>query len=142
MKALIALLLALVSMRRFAQAPPIFDPRISTMGSCPICSSDGRTWQDRKYQEVKIVYLDGISEALAFVGGLPQHGTYFPQSLDAKEFVKAIDQFYNQPENLPIPIMQAMRVITMRSAGADPITIETEIAALRKDAAAFPKRKQ
>ncbi|HEV1284936.1 MAG TPA: hypothetical protein VNU44_06480 [Bryobacteraceae bacterium] len=83
---------------------------------------------------MKIIYLSGLMEGIVFVAGLPQHNVYYPASLRVEEFIKAIDRFYNQPENLPIPIMQAMRMVTARANGSDPAAIEKEIATLRRDA--------
>jgi len=73
-------------------------------------------------------------EGVVFVAGLGQHNVYYPASLGPSEFIKAIDRFYEQPENLPIPIMQAMRMVTARANGGDPAAIEKEIATLRHDA--------
>lgn len=118
-----------------AQCLPQFDPRVSTMGSCPACSSDGRFWQHLTTPPgTKFSYILGISEGVTFVGSLFQRNVYFPNSLSSDEFIKAIDKFYDQPENLPIPIMQAMRMVTARVNGADPVAIEKEIATLRRDA--------
>lgn len=121
-----------------------FDPRVSTMGSCPACSGNGRSWQGFKVHDYKLAFIAGIGEATSFLIGLfnPTYRTYFPQSLSGDELVTAIDRFYEQPENLPIPIMQAMRIVTLRANGEDPTSVDKEIATLRRDAVALQQQLQ
>lgn len=89
---------------------------------------------------MKLAYVSGISEAIDFLVGLLEYHTYFPASLKPDEFVKAVDAFYDQPENLPIPIMQAMRIVTLKANGEDPAAIDKEIAGLRRDAIALQQQ--
>jgi hypothetical protein len=61
---------------------------------------------------------------------------YFPATLTKGDTVKAVDKFFETPENIPIPIMHAFRVIAMRSEGATVELVDKEISALRHAAAA------
>jgi len=134
MKVFFLVVFAVVVPTMSAQVQTTFDPQVETMGMCPACSSDGRTWRALGTEGAKVIYIGGVQEALAFLEGIFLRGTYFPPSLSVDEMISAVDRFYEQPENLPIPIMQAFRMVTLKANGSDPAPLERELAKLRRDA--------
>jgi hypothetical protein len=89
---------------------------------------NGRAWQTFGEEE-KVVYTTGASEALIVV------------ALSPKEFVKAIDRFYQEPENLPIPVMHALKLAVMKANGEDPAVIDKMTASERRQALESKTRK-
>jgi hypothetical protein len=50
-------------------------------------------------------------------------------------------RFYQEPENLPISIVQALRLVTMKARGEDPSVIDKAVAAERRLAMTLPNKK-
>lgn len=98
-----------------------------TYGIC-----NGRAWQTFPHSE-KIVYTTAASEALV-VAAATEHPVYFTYNLSGEEFVKAVDRFYQEPENLPIPIMHALKLVTLKADGEDPDRIAKLVATERRRA--------
>jgi hypothetical protein len=92
--------------------------------------SNGRAWQAGT-QTAKIYYIRGAFDAL-LVAAFSEQSQYFPANLVARELAKAVDHFYEEPENLPIPIVKALRLVTMRARGEDPGVVEKAIATERR----------
>ena len=63
---------------------------------------------------------------------------YFPKNLNAGEFSSAIDSFYRDAENIPIPIIYAMGLVTLSANGAPP-SVFTEMLASTKRMLAQPE---
>lgn len=100
---------------------------------------NGRVWKAAS-QDANLAYLAGLKEALALEAPekLP---AYCPPGLTALEFQTAVDQFYAQPENLLVPIVQSLRIVSMKVAGASASDIDAELSAMRAAAANAPERK-
>jgi hypothetical protein len=74
---------------------------------------------------------DGLSETP------PQkRSLYIPGSLTNAETVAALDAFYKVPENLPVPVMWALSVVSLRAKGGSQADVEALAARCRKRAAA------
>src|SRR5271166_4287768 len=101
-------LLVLFSVATILHSQAASDPPFKTWGNL-----NGRAWNVFP-QSDKISYLTGASEVLKL---LEQKSflEYFPWSLKAGEFSKAIDRFYEVQENLPIPVVLALKVVTMKA---------------------------
>ena len=84
---------------------------------------------------IKGLLLMGMKDAVAEAGTPAQRATYFAESLNVEEIGKALDGFFNAPENLPVPIVWALRVVAMRAKGADLAEVEKATAQCRKKAA-------
>jgi hypothetical protein len=125
------LTLTLTLLPCFGQVPSD-DPTWQTHGLC-----NGRAWQVATQGE-KIYYTTGASEVL-IVAARAEHPRYFPQSLNAAEFTKAVDRFYQEPENLPIPIVKTLQLVTMKANGDDPGVIDKAVATERRAAMTVPK---
>jgi len=110
---------------------------------------NGRFWNQGP-QGFKLGFIMGFNETLSelsrhdpttaeatlpyLAAGPDGHG-HFRTLLSYGETVKAIDQFYDVPENLAVPIMDAVRVISRRTEGTEPAEVEKQIAVSRKWAA-------
>jgi hypothetical protein len=105
--------------------PPLADLPTQTFGQ-----ANGRLWQARSTQE-RLVYVIGALDAVMTVSS-KELANYLPKSLDYSELVTAIDRFYTEPENIPIPVIHAMRIVTAKTNGASPAVIEDTKAAIRK----------
>jgi hypothetical protein len=53
---------------------------------------------------------------------------FIPTSMTTGELITALNRFYEPPENGPITIPAAMKIITQRASGADDATIQKAIA--------------
>ena len=56
----------------------------------------------------------------------------FPRSLNVGEFAMAIDKFYREPENLPIPVFFGLKVVAMKVNGEDPAVVDKVLSAVRQ----------
>ena len=87
--------------------------------------------------------------AVAATGSSPGAEKAFNQTADQylpsgnfsrAETAKGIDIFCAAPENLPLEIVEALRVVVMRFNGSEGVEIEKELARLRREAAAPSER--
>ena len=101
--------------------------------------SSGRTWQ-RLTPPAKVAYLNGAADALTLLdaGEFLKH----VPALTPEEVAKALDRFYDESENLPIPILQAMRLVTMKANGAPPADVAEALARTRRLIAEYEKKHQ
>lgn len=84
---------------------------------------------------VKWIFLSGVKDALEEKA--PQElGSYIPESLTDKETADALDVFYKVPENLPVPIIWALSVVSLRAKGGSAVEVEALTARWRKRAVA------
>jgi hypothetical protein len=98
--------------------------------------SNGRAWGIFADAEKKI-YLLGLSEGIvSMLGVFPDTGDYLkeqvPQSLSIIEVSKALDRFYADPENIPIPVIRAMHIVALKTMGLEPDRLEREVALERR----------
>jgi hypothetical protein len=109
------------------QFPP--GPALQTNGRF-----NGRAWNSLD-EARKQVFLIGMKDGMFEVEpNIETSSTYFPKTLELNEFTKALDQLYNDPANILIPIVHAMALITLKVNGAQPVTIDKILAQLRATA--------
>ena len=56
---------------------------------------------------------------------------WFPK-LDSPDIIKGLNRFYDQPENLKLPVRIALHILAMKVAGKPPAEIESELAGYRR----------
>ena len=107
------------------------------MNSCETTHGlyNGRFWGtlERK-ADLKLVFLLGVNDALT--DGAPEHyDVYLPKGVTNRETIQAVDVFYVTPENLRVPIMWALSVVSLRAKGGSTEEVEALTARCRKRAA-------
>jgi hypothetical protein len=112
---------------------------------------NGRLWKAIAGEAPKTAYLAGYLNGITFaLGSTPPtkgqsleenlksinelRSRLFPFGLTVNEVKTALDRFYDTPENLPIPIANALTIISGRASGIDEPTLQQMIANLRRDA--------
>jgi hypothetical protein len=123
------LLLIVILGLPLAAAPPAQDPDM-TCGQ-----ENGRAWHDMD-SPTKVGFILGLRATMAHLAirgvvDLEQRHRYLVDQLTFGETARAVDRFYETPENMPIPILWAMEVIANRGGGADATTIERMTAFFR-----------
>lgn len=142
----LALILALATLFCAAQVTPEQRPDSAPFRTAGFCN--GRFWRlldDQSKLAWVEAYSNGVTFAvfMTFSGGpgdpaLPGESaiqakieSLFP-SLTWGEVRTALDRFYDSPENGPIPVPEALQVLTMKVAGADQSAIDKRISAIRQ----------
>jgi len=117
-----ALILLALTLLSVAQEKPAIPP--FTNGMC-----NGRHWQ---------VFMDKGNYLVGFLDGLRAARSpsrpYIPEPLSMVELVKAVDRFYQEPENLAIPVPEALRIVALKANGAPQSEIDSVSAAARRKA--------
>ena len=101
---------------------------------------NGRFWTSLGRNE-KLYYLVGLNEG-ASVASVADGAPYFPGGASFGETEDGIDQFYAEPANARISVLDALRVFTMKVKGATPARLEAELATLRRRIAAEDEREK
>jgi hypothetical protein len=86
-------------------------------------------------QAERIAYLAGVRDGMLQADiGLDRDvaSQYFVKGSNFGEASKAVDLFYEEPSNLPIPTGFALRINTMKATGTDSATIENATADIRR----------
>lgn len=99
---------------------------------------NGRAW--RRMDDIsQAMFMRGMFEGLAreVPAKLPN---YSSSLLTEVEFRRAIDRFYEHPENLLIPVIDSARVVSMTTAGIPQSQIDDQLSGMRRVAAAAPER--
>jgi hypothetical protein len=124
---LVGLFVAMCSLGQ--SEPPKFDRNGAANGRLwTVLTPDHRSWFIFGQQDAtKAILLRSVADRFA------------PRTLSNTEIVAAIDRFYDEPENLPISIMDALMVVTLRANGADSDTVAHAVAQLKRLASAPPK---
>lgn len=92
---------------------------------------NGRGWN--AYQKAqKASYLMGIHDALGTVKDAPSLSHSFPTNLSVGESILAVDRFYEEPENLSIMVMGALRVVALKINGGSQVEVDAETVRLKK----------
>jgi hypothetical protein len=68
----------------------------------------------------------GFNEALGIEAAAAQSG-YFAPAMTFAEVPDAVDRFYGEPENLPIPILAALKIVAMTAKGIPQPQIDEEL---------------
>ncbi len=80
----------------------------------------------------------GLHESFDF-GDPENFKKLFPKNLSFEELRKAMDRFYDEPENLPIPLIVGQTIVTLKANGESPQLIAEMIADARKNIATANK---
>jgi hypothetical protein len=95
---------------------------------------NGRLWKSWT-DTGKLAYLLGMREALnPLMEGIPKHeaSTYFSPKLTLSQTQAGVDGFYEDPQNVRIPIFAALRLVTMKANGAPKEEVDSQLAINRK----------
>jgi hypothetical protein len=76
----------------------------------------------------------GLIYARAGQDGKPILKELFPPGMDSEEVALALDRFYATPENVPVVINAAIKIIAKRASGADEASVQQSIANARRSA--------
>jgi len=120
---------------------PICLPQTRESSATTFGVSNGRFWQSFTSVE-KITYLAGVFDGfLSMDTILDKHETpnFFAKGSNLKEYVTAVDLFYQEPANLPIPLSFALRAVTMKANGEDAAEIGKATEAVRRKIAESQK---
>jgi len=85
---------------------------------------NGRFWNSLP-EDSRLWFILGYCE------GTSQFWLACPTEVENGELVKGIDRFYQEPENLRLPVITAMAVFTQKVRGASPTLIESLMKAAR-----------
>lgn len=99
---------------------------------------NGRGWQAIA-PGAKFIYVFGVSEGL-LAEARSSRANYLPDNLVLAEIQQGVDRFYIEPENILIPIIQALKIVTMKAAGASQSDIDAMLSLQRKYANNAPER--
>jgi hypothetical protein len=91
-------------------------------------NANGRFWKTRSASE-KTVFLIGLHEGLVEAGG--KVNTYFPAQFTYRETIESIDAFYSETENVLIPLIFALPLITMKVNGTQQNVLDRLVADAR-----------
>jgi hypothetical protein len=80
----------------------------------------------------KIVGEDKVAAATKAIESSRSLAWYFPDKMSYGELMKGIDQLYENPENIRLPIRDALEVFTRKANGATQAQIDDVLAARRK----------
>jgi len=56
---------------------------------------------------------------------------YFPSTMTFGEIIKGLDRFYEEPENLILPVIDGLELFTLKANGVTQEAIDTKAAAFR-----------
>jgi hypothetical protein len=100
---------------------------------------NGRFWNRLSGQE-KLLYVRGARDARTQLpkGNAP---TFIAVGWTFTEIRGELDLLYSVPENAAIPIVDAMRIASLRLGGVSPTEILSEVTTMRFAAAAAPEQK-
>jgi hypothetical protein len=90
---------------------------------------NGRLWNGSNI-DMKLSYIVGIAEAVSLTSG--DVFRYFGRNLNAAENAKAVDRFYEDPGNLPVPVSFALQIVAMKANGEKPEAVETFTASVKR----------
>ena len=102
-------------------------------------TGNGRLWKALTAPLVREGVIVGIWTAAFFIAPRNEALKYKPSNLETKEVIVAVDRFYKEPENLAIAIMDALRVVTLKTNGADPDTVARIVSEMRRKLAESQK---
>jgi hypothetical protein len=102
----------------------------------------------------KVAYLSGVADGLKIAltavlqKGKPCEGvnavlfeSVIPQHMLQTDTVKAVDKFYEQPENLLIPVTKVLNIVSARARGVSEDQIRQWTSEDRRAANEAPERK-
>jgi hypothetical protein len=106
---------------------------------------NGRMWVALANDDQRLLYLTGIQEgarrSAAESGFQNGYATRFGDR-PASETVQALTRFYADADNLTIPVLDALTIVTMRTNGSRPEDVERQLSILRDVASQAPERQR
>ena len=108
---------------------PVPVPAVDMTEIMTLDHPNGRLWRDWN-ETGKLAYLLGLREGLnPLMENIPKHeaDTYFPPTMTLSQTEAAVDKFFEDSENIRVPIFAAMRIVTMKVNGATQDQIDSEI---------------
>jgi hypothetical protein len=100
--------------------------------------NDGRMWNDMKPM-FKLTYLMGYADGMVFVlvntarsADDKLYDRFYPKATSSFQVIDALDAFYSRPDNLRIPLPEAIQLAAARAAGVAPAEIEKRTELLRR----------
>jgi hypothetical protein len=101
---------------------------------------NGRMWRIMS-PDSKLMYLTGVAEGMIRLSSKQFSDSYKPGELNAGEVREAVDRFFSEPENVLIPAIDALHVVSMKADGRPQPEIDIQLSALRGIANGAPERK-
>jgi hypothetical protein len=101
---------------------------------------NGNAWNAFPSTDVQRIYLAGVSEALIREAPATFEKNYMAGNLTTADVQVLISNFYSQRENLFIPIIDALHVVSMKTHGASQASIDEQIQIQRDVASRAPER--
>jgi hypothetical protein len=115
------------------------DPEVVTHGGLNGWEWTGLRSVKTDSLDLAVMYVDGALSALDAVGPETNEVVRLARPhLSAAELSLALDEFYANLLNRPVPIVYAFMIIKLRIEGADSVAVEKAALIMRKDAAAKP----
>ena len=97
---------------------------------------NGRAWKTAS-TDMRLSYMVGMAEATVLAKA--DIFRYFAKGLKATEDAMAVDKFYEDPGNLPVPVLFAMQIVAMKANGEAPDSVENFTATLKRMILEVPK---
>lgn len=91
---------------------------------------NGRTWNAAN-ADMKVSYMTGLLEMIMLTPDADML-KYFGRNLTTAENSKAVDRFYEEPENLNIPVPFALQIVAKKANGESPDAVENFAATVRR----------
>lgn len=102
---------------------------------------NGRAWRNLDSVQAKVSFLVAYRDGLAFGFMMGKRvdvdlnkdlAPFFPKNLTWEETAVSLDRLYEVPENRPIPIMNALQIVTLQGLGVSKERVDKAIEDLRK----------
>jgi hypothetical protein len=105
---------------------------------------NGRAWKswDAGHDLARSGYLIGVAEATKTVKCISKNeelSPEFPFVLRPVEIIEALNRFYDDPENMPIPIRWALHIVSLKVNGKTSEEIHATIERLRRSVSLLEK---
>ncbi len=99
---------------------------------------NGRLWStlpDDGKKPLVLGLLNGVVYSLSKGCNIDGRKTLMPTGLAPDEVIRAVDDFFSDPTNANIPIVNALEWVTAKTAGASKAELEQTVARFRRAAA-------
>jgi|GEM_PF-2861883 sugar-specific transcriptional regulator TrmB len=103
----------------------------------PVCHADikvwgirGEMWDKVMSESDKRFYIQGMLDALIAAEEYSKKPISYSTSIE--NYIKALDQFYNDYRNELIPVFWGLRIVSLELKGSSQIEVDQELRDLRK----------
>jgi hypothetical protein len=93
-------------------------------------AANGRFWANLSSTS-KLYFILGFEEAMGLASP-DSEALYLAKSPIYGDVVKGLDRFYQEPENLMIPISDGLIIFQIKANGATQAEVETKMAVIRR----------